>query len=506
MASNIKKRPVLRVAQWQREWDSVEFNDLDGRRRPEPDFFVASMPAFELRRLADIHRRSAKPGVARSQDRRSQRIHDPTRSEEIAQFVRFGYPLSTLSEKKRATGEFSDLKKPGWLPTAIVVNILGGEDSRQGTSVAPADLVSIDDGAPPGPIAELCYPSSWEDEEWMPRALAPIEVIDGQHRLWAFDDQDRIDFELPVVIFNGLDTSWQAYLFYTINIKPKKINMSLAFDLYPLLRSAEWLQRTEEHIVYRETRAQELVEALWSYSDSPWRDRINMLGERGHRGEVTQAAWIRSLVATFVKSYEGRGVRLGGLFGAALGSSKSALAWNRVQQTAVLLELWISLANDIENSSAEWAQKLRDAEPSTAPGDAALFSPQSLLSTDQGVRGVLAVANDLCVTRADELELWSWTINTAPAEISHAEIGEAISEVRGLPLGSYIRAITSSLAEWDWRTSAAPGLTDQQQRERGRFRGGTGYREIRLELLQHLGTSADDSVGEAANEILATIS
>ena len=506
MATNGKKLPVLRVTQWQREWDSVEFNDLDGRRRPEPDFFVASMPAFELRRLADIHRRSAKPGVARSQDRRSQRIHDPTRSDEIAEYVRFGYPLSTLSEKKRATGEFSDLKKPGWLPTAIVVNILGEEDSRQGTSVAPADLVSIDDGATPGPIAELCYPSSWEDKEWKPRALAPIEVIDGQHRLWAFDDQKMIDFELPVVIFNGLDTSWQAYLFYTINIKPKKINMSLAFDLYPLLRNAEWLQRTEEHIVYRETRAQELVEALWSYNESPWRDRINMLGEKGHRGEVTQAAWIRSLVATFVKSYEGRGVRLGGLFGASLGSSKSALAWNRVQQAAVLLELWISLANDIERSSAEWAQELRETEQQREVGDAALVSPQSLLSTDQGVRGVLAVANDLCVTRADELELWSWTTNTAPEEISQAEIGEAISEVRELPLGSYIRAITSRLAEWDWRTSAAPGLTARQQRERARFRGGTGYREIRLELLQHLSTSSDDSVAAAANDILAPIS
>ena len=29
------------------------------------------------------------------------------------------------------------------------------------------------------------------------------------------------DFELPVVAFVGLDLSWQAYLFYTINIKPK---------------------------------------------------------------------------------------------------------------------------------------------------------------------------------------------------------------------------------------------------------------------------------------------
>jgi transposase-like protein len=54
--------------------------------------------------------------------------------------------------------------------------------------------------------------------------LAPIEVIDGQHRLWAFDDT-AVDFDLPVVAFYGLDRSWQAYLFWTINIKPKRINV-----------------------------------------------------------------------------------------------------------------------------------------------------------------------------------------------------------------------------------------------------------------------------------------
>ena len=506
MATAGKRLPVLRVTQWQAEWDSVTFDDRDGRRRPAPDFFVASMPALELRRLADIHRRSAEQGVARSHDHRSQRQHEPERSHEIAEYVRFGFPWSTLSSKKRSTGEFADLKKPGWLPTAIVVNIISEEDSRQGNSVVPEDLVWIDDGATAGPMAELCYPSSWTDEGWEPRALAPIEVIDGQHRLWAFDDYDTIDFELPVVIFNGLDTSWQAYLFFTINIKPKKINTSLAFDLYPLLRNAEWLQKAEEHPVYRETRAQELVETLWSYDDSPWRNRINMLGERGRRGEVTQAAWIRSLVATFVKSFEGRGVRLGGLFGAEVGASSSALAWNRVQQAAVLLELWMSLADDLKATTGKWAQVLRAVQEPTAYGDAALTSPQSLLSTDQGVRGVLAVTNDLCVVRADELGLSSWTADTVPEEIFHAELSEAITEVRALPLGSYIRAITASLAKWDWRTSAAPGLTQSQQRERARFRGGTGYREIRLELLQHLSSTADETVADAADEVLAQIS
>ena len=65
----------------------------------------------------------------------------------------------------------------------------------------------------------------------------------GQHRLLSFDDDiNRYPgYEIPVVAFVGLDRSWQAYLFYTINIKPKRINTSLAFDLYPLLRTEQCL-------------------------------------------------------------------------------------------------------------------------------------------------------------------------------------------------------------------------------------------------------------------------
>jgi hypothetical protein len=70
----------------------------------------------------------------------------------------------------------------------------------------------------------------------------------------------------------------QAYLFWTINIKPKKINPSLAFDLYPLLREQIWLESGETVHVYRESRAQELTEALWATPMSPWHRRINILG------------------------------------------------------------------------------------------------------------------------------------------------------------------------------------------------------------------------------------
>ena len=62
--------------------------------------------------------------------------------------------------------------------------------------------------------------------------LRPFEVIDGQHRLWAFEDGTISPVEVPVVAFRGLDVAWQAYLFWSINNSPYD-KPSHAFDLYP---------------------------------------------------------------------------------------------------------------------------------------------------------------------------------------------------------------------------------------------------------------------------------
>jgi len=207
-----------------------------------------------------------------------QRRHDADRSLEINEFIRFGHPWAGLSKAQRKSDEYADLKKPGWLPTAIVVNILKEGDTRGGKKVAESDVIRIT-ASQIG--ASMTLPSGFPKNEWQPSGSPPIEVIDGQHRLWAFtNDIKDGDFELPVVAFHGLDISWQAYLFYTINIKPKRITASLGFDLYPLLRTEDWLEKFEGPVIYRETRAQELVDILYSYPQSPWFQRINM-SERG---------------------------------------------------------------------------------------------------------------------------------------------------------------------------------------------------------------------------------
>ena len=503
--ANSDRRVVhsLTVRQWLEDWNDIDFDVQSQRRRPEPVFYLFSLSAEDLRALTGIYRRTTEGGLPRVRDFGIQRRHNEERSEEIARFVHRGYPWSTLSKRKRESGRYDDLVKPGWLPTAIVLNILLPEDTRRGRSVHRDDVIEVraDDGAS---TATILLPKGFQAETWSPAAIGPLEVIDGQHRLWSFGaEKDDPSYELPVVAFRGLDLSWQAYLFYTINIKPKRINTSLAYDLYPMLRTADWLERAEEHVVYRETRAQELTESQWSFPESPWYQRIDMLGEGGRR-DVTQAAWIRSLIATFVKSWEGPGVRIGGLFGAPVGKKELVLDWNRSQQAAFLIHLWRCVAASIESNDDDWAEGLR-RKGDDADLDPAFAGRWTLLNTDQGVRGVLAVANDLCFVRADDLRLSEWEGNGLDDGLAESAIAASIDSLKETPGGKFIAAIASVLGKYDWRTSGALGLSEEQKQAKARFRGGTGYREIRADLLRHLAKSRRKNLSAAATEVAQTL-
>ena len=81
---------------------------------------IFSIPAKELRSLCGIHRRSANLEVDRNEDLGIQRQHDEERSEEISRFVEYGYPWSTISQAKRSSPDYDDLRKPGWLQAATI--------------------------------------------------------------------------------------------------------------------------------------------------------------------------------------------------------------------------------------------------------------------------------------------------------------------------------------------------------------------------------------------------
>ena len=499
--ANQRKVAAIKVHQWLDGWNKIAFSAKNHRSKPQPHFYIFSMPAVELRALCGISRRDASTVGDRALDLGIQRRHEQDRSDEIAQFVGYGFPWSTLSEAKRKSMEFNDLRKPGWLPTSIVINILKSGDERNlGAKVSEEDLVEISnaDGH-----SSLSLPYSKWQPTWRPKILPPFEVIDGQHRLWAFNSNDDATFELPVVAFHGLDISWQAYLFWTINIKPKRINPSLAFDLYPLLRAEDWLDRAEGHFVYRETRSQELTEALWSNPESPWYDRINMLGEKQNRW-VTQSAWIKSLMATFIRPWHGRRNSPGGLFGSRMQDGDEVLGWSRAQQAAFLIYAWQCLRNSITASSDAWAKEAIKAQRNLgveSPEQTPFYGRHSLVMTDQGVRGLLHVINDLCFLNATKLKLRSWQVQANASAGDVDAVSQAILTLPKQAFSNFLKELAQELASFDWRTSSDPSVTAAERRDKLVFRGSSGYKEIRTRLLEHL-SAADGEIGQISKRLV----
>ena len=499
---NRKFVPTLKVRQWLTSWNQIHWNPDDNRSEPQHWFYQFSMPASSLRRLCGVYARTIDRNSS-SEDLGIQRQHNEERSQEIGRFVEFGYPWSDLNPRKRKTTDFRDLRKPGWLPTAVVVNILIPGDERNGKTVVESDIVEIEDCD--NDYARLMLPKGFKGESWSPQELPPIEVIDGQHRLWSFEEVDKHEsYELPVVAFLGLDLSWQAYLFYTINIKPKKINTSLAFDLYPLLRTETWLEKFEGHSIYRETRSQELVDKIWSHSESPWHHRINMLGEPGHKGlKVTQAAWVRSLMVSFVKSWEGPNIRIGGIFGAKVGSHNTILPWSLSEQAAFLIFMGNKVQDAIELTKSEWAESLRKSS-TDSERDPAFFGQNNLLNQDQGIRALLQVVNDLFYMYADNLHLHNWGggVRIEDSDEDRSLILHAIQSLdKNERISKFMYELANTMATYDWRASSSDGLNEEQKILKSSFRGSGGYKELRRHLLQHVATR-DGNVALTAKTVM----
>jgi hypothetical protein len=298
-------------------------------------------------------------------------------------------------------------------------------------------------------------------------------------------------------------------LFWTINIKPKRINPSLAFDLYPLLRAENWLERSEEHIVYRDTRSQELTEALWSFPTSPWFDRINMLGERKTPG-ITQNAWIKGLSSSFVKSWEGRRGRTGGLFGERLGADGEVLRWSRAQQAAFLIFAWQRLRDAVNQSSDVWVLALRRATGNAkndkfkVEEEPGFYSSSSLISTDQGMRSFLQVLNDICYTQAPRLKLNEWVLKSSEGPVQDTAIATALKSLDEQQVAKTVQEIAKGLSSFDWRTSSDPSLSNKERQLKLAFRGSGGYKELRRQLLNHLAEYDDATVSKTAQTLLNT--
>lgn len=108
-------------------------------------------------------------------------------------------------------------------------------------------------------------------------------VIDGQHRLRAFNHTQKKDFELPVSSFIDLSLAEIAEIFVKINYYQKPVSKSLVYDLLGI----------SPEIFPEYFEAHEITKVLNETVSSPWFGLIKMLGVG--KGIITQATFITAL-------------------------------------------------------------------------------------------------------------------------------------------------------------------------------------------------------------------
>ena len=206
-----------------------------------------------------------------------------------------------LAKDQRDLEKYLGIQRP--ISTARVKKIkqyIEGRDATFPTAV----IVAIDERCAEyeetGPNTGLLtltpfYPSDDSDEEEIP--LGKIaRVIDGQHRIAAFMDENRnwcFDFgddcfDINLSIFIGADVSEQANIFATVNLAQTKVNKSLVYDL------TELSETQSPH-----KTCHNIAVVLDREESSPLYKRIKRLGTAtpGRKNEpLTQASFVESLV------------------------------------------------------------------------------------------------------------------------------------------------------------------------------------------------------------------
>lgn len=120
------------------------------------------------------------------------------------------------------------------------------------------------------------------------------EVLDGQHRLLGLENSDAVEkFQLPVVFMFGLTAEEKAYIFSIINSKQTKVNASLLYDLFDLMD-----RRSPQKV------AHELARSMNSLSDSPFYNRLKMLGTKDvgqDMATLSQGTFAQSVMLLYSK-------------------------------------------------------------------------------------------------------------------------------------------------------------------------------------------------------------
>jgi DGQHR domain-containing protein len=207
--------------------------------QPAGDFYLASLPAQEVIRIA----------------RADPRRYDPDTHRTVG-----GIQREPTARRIREIAEYSRTVDASF-PTAIILSV---PEDHYKLSSDEKQIELVGDG----PFAD---------------------IVDGQHRLLGLAESDVArKFSLPVVLLLEATEEQEALLFATINGKQTKVSASLIYELFDVTEGRS-PQKT----------AHEIARVLNSKTDSPWFERLKMLGRRTRPGSnetITQGTFVRELL------------------------------------------------------------------------------------------------------------------------------------------------------------------------------------------------------------------
>jgi hypothetical protein len=134
--------------------------------------------------------------------------------------------------------------------------------------------------------------------------------------------------------------------------------------------------------------------------------------------------------------------------------------------------------------------------------DTAFAGRYSLLNTDQGIRGVHHVYNDLSLESVHEVPFMAWFRDRHKEATDPAEVTSALDDLNASPIGEFSLRIARQLTSFDWRTATTPGINEEDRLKQLVYRTGTGYRELRLAAFRHIRQGSDRALAAAAERLL----
>ena len=129
-----------------------------------------------------------------------------------------------------------------------------------------------------------------------------------------------------------------------------------------------------------------------------------------------------------------------------------------------------------------------------------------MLSTDQGVRGFLQVCNDISYERRHEIPFATWQRSMSADDPNEEEVTVALFDLREQKqIRDFIDKLATDIATFDWRSAVTPKLPSEVEIFQSRYRGGSGYRQVRMQLMLHLCSGGSPEIAESAQTVATAL-